>query len=605
MIDPKFDISKFISLLFIVICNSIIFAAEKEYDSRSEYRDTIHNQLEFDSILKQAANKQNVDVYLDNGEYVVDTQQPIYRKFYLKGCDAIIKQKNKILTRADATNETSTHYICPLENVDIFSLFVDDTGKIIPISEDVDPITKVNYVLEDILSVEEDQTMLGIKKIKIKIPNNLACLKNKEFERAFGYIDSWWTAPSFAVTHSDSDYFYCELFQEKKKEQYNSYINGDKYQYKQPPGFVIYNVSPQPGRIFFDCRQIYIPKEYDSIEIINSENKPIFLLQDEAEVSFDGINILNSTSVLFVQKNNKGKLNLRHCKFRNILKQVIGTYYETALRSLNIEQCEFLDCAVIDGIPLIKIHSSECKGIIRDSYFNQYSDGICMYKSTATQYVFIRKCKEIEIINNKFLNIPRGGLFLLNGKINVIANEFYNEPNFNSYPYRNFSRDSGAIYCNRLFSDTRIGDNNPDKINLRLNKIHDIYGKGDIRGIFIDDGRGDVTCYGNLIYNGQLYSIDSRVIQKDPYSSIRNKYEYNIVALPYRLLYGDSIPIKDRPILENNILLFEDKENVVTTPSTTDIRSLNFKVNGNDVTVSGDVWMRLPDDVRNMLDFKY
>lgn len=587
-----------IFILIILFANWCCTAKSISIGTHHDYLDTIQTQADFDNILKKASDKHEINAYLKTGIYIVNESQPIYTKFNLKGNTACIKQKNKIITKDDAIDETDTHYICPAENISEFSLFVDNAGNIIPVSEEVDSNTKINIVTNDIIPIKNDSARY-IEQIKIKIPDNLSFLKNKTFDKSFGYIDSWWTAPAFIVSHSDSIYFYCGLLQKRELKQYAAYIDGEKSQYNQNISFVIYNVRPESGKLFFNKNHIYIPKKYSTIEIIDSKSRSIFILQDDAEVKFEGINIINSTSVFQSSKNTRS-IEITNCDFHNILKQVLDTRYKTNIKNLTLAGCRFSNYAFLDGIPLLSISVPECNGRITNNIFNQYESGFCFYKNTA-QNIYIIHCKKFEIARNLFFNAPRGGLFLLNGKIEVISNEFFNDSIFNSYPYRNFSRDAGAIYCSRLYDDSRIKDDNPNKIQLKLNKIHDFYGKGDVRGIFIDDGRGDITCYGNLIYNGQSYSIDSRATQTDYYSSIRNKYQFNILGHPYRLTYGDSIMTKNRPIIDHNILLFKDKECKVTTPSQTDIHISNFEINSESIKIDNSVWETLPKDLRELV----
>ena len=191
-------------LLFGIIPN-----ASSAYNNGTSFNvtDTISTQSEFDALMKKASLRKEVDAYLKEGIYTIEGSKPIYTKFKLHGDGAVLTQKNKILTKKDAIRETSTHYVCPIKNLGIFSLFVDSEGKIIPISEDVDSESKVNYITEDVIPIESKDSS-DISKIKLRIPDNLNHLRNQSFSRAFGYIDSWWSAPTFAVTHSDTKYFY-------------------------------------------------------------------------------------------------------------------------------------------------------------------------------------------------------------------------------------------------------------------------------------------------------------------------------------------------------------------------------------------------------------
>ena len=69
-------------------------------------------------------------------------------------------------------------------------------------------------------------------------------------------------------------------------------------------------------------------------------------------------------------------------------------------------------------------------------------------------------------------------------------------------------------------------DNKIHHILLENNLIYGAYAYGrDARGIFIDDGRGDVTCNNNVILNTQSFSIDSRNVKRHDASSVRVRYK--------------------------------------------------------------------------------
>jgi hypothetical protein len=91
---------------------------------------------------------------------------------------------------------------------------------------------------------------------------------------------------------------------------------------------------------------------------------------------------------------------------------------------------------------------------------------------------------------------------------------------------------------------------------LRNNFLCSAYAYGgDARGIFIDDGRGDVICEGNVILNMQWYSMDSRDVKLIDAASIRNRYDGNIVSTRYRLVGGKDVKGENVPVLNENILL--------------------------------------------------
>ena len=66
-------------------------------------------------------------------------------------------------------------------------------------------------------------------------------------------------------------------------------------------------------------------------------------------------------------------------------------------------------------------------------------------------------------------------------------------------------------------------------------------------------------------------------------------------------MYGDSVPKSDRPILNSNILLFNE-DNKVTTQSSNDIRASKYKIDGTNVRIDNKVLKKLPKAVRYMVN---
>ena len=162
-------------------------------------------------------------------------------------------------------------------------------------------------------------------------------------------------------------------------------------------------------------------------------------------------------------------------------------------------------------------------------------------------------------------NSPRGHLFLKQGKIIVTDNVFYNSDVFNANYERNICSDWGMIYCNHLYKDTESALNDTtSKIVIERNLIYGAYSYGNqARGIYIDDGRGDVECRNNVILNTQSYSMDSRNVKLTDASSVRNQFIGNIVTSRYQLASGPAVKGKNRPVSRGNILL-DSRENVTS-----------------------------------------
>lgn len=83
-------------------------------------------------------------------------------------------------------------------------------------------------------------------------------------------------------------------------------------------------------------------------------------------------------------------------------------------------------------------------------------------------------------------------------------NEIYFTQDYFDQAWKYTLMDSGAIYT----------WTQNDRVLIRYNSIHDYTGMGDNRGIFCDDGAGNLVIYRNVVLNTPTsYSIDSRSVQ--------------------------------------------------------------------------------------------
>lgn len=123
---------------------------------------------------------------------------------------------------------------------------------------------------------------------------------------------------------------------------------------------------------------------------------------------------------------------------------------------------------------------------------------------------------------------------------------------------RNSSRDTGALYIGTFSQDLDEEISNTENVvEVRNNIIYNLLGRGDTRGIFIDNGRGDVRCYGNIVLFGQTYSIDARNYSPNLGSTCRVVYQNNILGSKYRLEYNhDNIVGDNIPEAIANVLLY-------------------------------------------------
>ena len=229
-----------------------------------------------------------------------------------------------------------------------------------------------------------------------------------------------------------------------------------------------------------------------------------------------------------------------------------------------ISECNFKECSIYSDF-IVRLTStfegSPCI-IMKNCVLSRYPDGNVIYKNTK-ESVYVSG--DVEIKNNVMYNSCRGHLIMGRGNIIVSGNFLYNTDSFYADRLRNLSNDWGHAYCNHMFENTKDAlDNRKHHILLENNLIYGAYAYGgDARGIFIDDGRGDVTCKNNVILNVQMFSIDSRNVKLHDAASARVMYEGNVVSSNYRLEGGPVLKGTEKPISIGNYLL-SSKENKIS-----------------------------------------
>ena len=503
----------------------------------------ISNQEQFDEAMSRINQGEEMHLVLHKGLYVLKQSLSAKAPVTIKGKKTVITSATRIFNSQESFKTTDSHYIYKLSKpLALFPLFYDVSGTILPISESVIDSTKVNYIDGDIITPNEFGE--GVE-IKIPIPEHLNHLRNKSFSMAFGYFDCGWTVMNFRLNRADNNYFYCSTLTECFTNNYQY----DKKVYKKPIRFVLYNADIKSDAIYFDNDYLYIPKSVDEFYYLNREDegKSITKLVFNSDVKITNVDFCGIGG-LWVDSKPESICEIKNCNFSNSLGCSLSIFKRKGevVTPANICRCTFKSCAVFeDNVLVLKSdYGDDTCIIVKECEISRYPDDIAIYKNAVN---LVNVSGNVLLSRNVIYNNCRGLLALNRGRIIAQDNFLYNKDSFYRFWDRNTSNDWGLIYCSIL---------------LKNNLIYGAYAYGgDARGIFIDDGRGDVGCIGNIILNTQVYSIDARKSTTSA-ASVRNRYEKNVLTSNYRLAAGDSVRGSDVPIIDANVLT-SSKTNVV------------------------------------------
>ena len=513
---------------------------------------SVSTQEQFDAVVQRINNGEKMDVTLSSNTFVLKTQIKANSYLHLEGKNSTITCFTEYFDSRSALREDEEYYVfSPQTTISPYSLFYDKGGNIIDVVESVDKELDVN--LADGIIADNDMSTGSL--VKIPIPRHLQHLKNRVFDDAFGYFDCGWQVVKFLLEKSDKEFFYCKTLERCRTGNYSF----DKSNYKKPIRFVIYNAEKKPGAIFYDKKHLYIPKTVGSVYLLNSSGyisstpnilaKSGFSMKGVRFIGYGGVEVNSKASVL---------CEIIDCQFKNCLGCAlkITRQKDSVIKEAIVKNCTFTDCSLLSG-DLVTLESPFIGGnfiCISSCSLTRYSDNRVTYKNPAGA-IWVRG--NATVLGNEVYNTPRCHLYFNGGVIEAKGNVLYNTDEFNTHTYRNLSSDWGLIYCNHVFSDTKEAlDNKIHRILLENNFLYGAYTYGNAaRGIYIDNGRGDVECRNNIILNTQSYSIDSRNVSLTDASSVRNRYFGNIATSRYQLVAGPAVRGNDVPIISGNILL--------------------------------------------------
>ena len=533
----------------------------------------VSSQAQFDAVVEQINKGEEVTIELKKGQYLLSKVVSAKAPLKIKGKNAtiigfndlqtiLIDIYNNLFEISTRVGEDDDFWFYKInEDITPYSLFFDEKGTILDVSESVEEGTMVNLALDGLFP---ESNMKAGTIIKIPIADNLNHLKNHVFSRAFGYFDCGWQTVNFLLEKSDKEYFYCKTLNNCRTGNY-SY---DKRSYKKPVRYVIYNAEKRADKIFYDNKYLYIPKNKEIVYQVKCSdyNRPEspFLVHSDLiikGVSFcgiDGIEVHSPASTICV---------IESCKFLNSLGYGLRIIKEGGkdVRTASIKNCYFESCSLLSGT-VLHLQSS-CEGgnaiALTNSVICRYPNDIVGYKNVDGA---VYADGNIALINNVVFNTCRDHLYFNRGHITAKGNLLYNTDKFNSYVNRNLSCDWGLIYCNHVFSDTEDALTNKTHQIIVHNNL--LYGacsfRNDARGIYIDDGRGDVVCKDNVILDVDFLSMDSRNVSLQNASSVRNVFEGNIVSTKYKLMGGPAVNGDDVPVIAGNIVLNPQSDNIVS-----------------------------------------
>ncbi len=518
----------------------------------------VFNQSQFDEVVKEINGGKEKDIFLSPGTYVLNEKIVAKNNLSITGNNSSITWHNDTYTKQDAIYETNTHYVCKIKSkINPFSLFVDDNDNLVNVSESVDSVSLVNTTSQEITG--EISGKAGAI-INIPIADNLTKFKNRSFSNSYGYFECGWAKVNFILLSSDREKFKCKTLENTNVPNFNF----DLTNYKKEIRYVFFNLERKKNCVFYNNDYIFIPKFLKRLFCVNCViyNESDYSIKSISNIILNGITFKNFNGISINLKSSEECI-VKNCKFRNTLGCALYLNKDNGngveVMPAIISHCEFYSCSLVSS-NVVSLISKYCKTkciVFDNCVISRYPNNLLSYKNCGGSLLV---SADAVISNNTIFNSPRSHMFLDKGFIEINGNTLYNTEDFNSFQFKNLSNDFGLIYCNHIFRDTQQAlDNTLNNILIVNNLIYGAHAyRGDARGIMIDDGRGDVNCRNNVIFDTDRYNIESRDAKSFiSSSSVRNILESNILDTNYMLASGKDVPKKYLAISKGNILLGE------------------------------------------------
>lgn len=517
-------------------------------------KDVVATQQDFEELLRKISSGKPVDAVLLDNDYYIDRGIVAGAPLRLQGRNATIRFAYDQYSPSDAVEHKDGFFICRKKSeIYPFSLFVDENDSLVEVSESVAPVSMVNRAPGRIEGKWEKRSGL---RVRIPMANSCDHLKNRKFDAAYGYFDNGWSRVDFTVSDADGRYFNCVTLDSNSVASFNK----DLEAYKKPVRYVIYNAERKPGCIYYDKDFLYVPDNVSKITVVRSKSfsgDPTMLVIS-SDLCLCDITFADFCRI-YVKSPLSAECSITGCSFLNCVDAAVHINKEggEGVRPVEVSGCTFLRCAVNSDY-VIRMDSSSPEGNafeFSDNFISRYPEDKVIYKNCSGA---VGVYGSAHITDNTVCNTPRDHFFLTKGHISISSNAIYNSDGFNDALDRNLSSDLGLIYCNHIFSKSEEAVANKDNvIAIRDNILYGALSYGNIgTGIYIDDGRGDVLCEGNIVLNCGTSSIDSRSV--DTFigtASIRTVLRNNIMDNRYRLMSGKDVQEGDRPVADGNVLL--------------------------------------------------
>lgn len=478
----------------------------------------IRNQQEYDSLAQNLyillKEQEELNIILDNGTFFFNDNNEL--KIFQSNCSLNIRGNRNTYLVADGENYINSeaeelykgkwYKIKLKKQLNQYCTFQDENHNPIPLANS----GFLNDSLQINISNEAIRLLDSQKRIaQIAIPQELNFIKNKQtdyFKQSLICYKAQWTDCYREILYSDNKYLYFNL-SEWLYQNFDQYVGNmfnwsknNKYGMKPYVPFFITNL-PQAAKentIFYDNEYIYIPKNIQKVHVcrynkwidVKYTTKPIKIenifvcgtsLTDKI-MTYGGLDYdYRSDLIHYIGSEN---LFLYNCKFSNMGNDLC------CIRNSNnvvINQCKFTD-NYTDGIAYF-LGTTNNRGF---KFTNNY---IYNPKKLITHIECIRldaHASDIVISYNECINISR--IFVKIGKCNNIEiknNHLYNTKDFNYYPLKNLSSDTGVLIYAHVDSPFTMSNN----------IIHDLASNLHYTGVMVDNGSGNATIRGNLIFN--------------------------------------------------------------------------------------------------------
>ena len=462
-----------------------VMTAVKEKDLSKYHIIKIQNQNDFDNL--RSTIKQNIDE--GHHDILIDFKRAKYEY-------------------------SENHINLSISNPDVNIIFEGNgselTGKAIQNNDRKNPAyaysqngTPIDFWSE---TIELDEAVSHTDKpniYKIKMPKIQANVGD------FIKISEWYLSSVYEITDIKDGYLYFSADYPYEVNVKGRDVNSDL----------------NYGKVFPRCR-IYHSISDNSI----SEHHPICFLN------------LSNTKI------NSLKLSDFSFSCSPVSKYGILIFYNLDTQHTIIKDCRFSDCKSL----CIQLNNTKNVTIEECSFTDNFNECIkandgC-YRTYIVNNYFKNNGKEwnnyfdITVSGEKFLiahnvivNFSYGGIRVGNwwgsnkgGRVEGIVeyNELYYTPDYYASYKQHTLMDSGAIYVATVNDD----------VHVRYNRIYDIAGAKDNRGIFCDDGTCNTKIYGNIVTGiKNSYSIDLRHtpdVEKD------ERYKFGKVNVGDLMMYN-------------------------------------------------------------------